>query len=513
MIIKRLTATVVIYPILLFCLNAWADPSNTLTKKSKEQIIRQEWHKKVSVAPAVHELNQVSKMPEQVLLTKGDDLPKEYQQKISLFAEGLKLSEVLKPIEEAVKANLVLGPGIEDKRISVSLKDIAISKALGNILFPLGYGFKHKEGNLVILAQETRAYHLLLPPLTQGFNELTSNESSVDSSSQSNTVVSNPNSNQQIKLGTKIVVSNESAAISFWEDIKDNLRSLLSPEGKFSINKPGGEVIVTDSPVSLLRVSAYFDDLNDRVTQQMEVDVKVVEVFLDKDSRFGVDWNALADHLKTFNSIGMATNFAAENFSSGSLLKISGNGSKPGSGVSESGVGVVIQALSKQGHVEIVSQPRVKILNNQVAVIQVGSTQSFIDQSSIQVTQTGTITTLSTSQVQEGVTMRLLGNMVGSDIYLSVAPVITTIDKIRSITSGNTTIEAPQTTTKSINTMVRLKEGEAVAIGGLITSTTRKNKEEAPVLSKIPLIGRLFQYTEDVQSKRELVIFITPRRG
>jgi len=272
-------------------------------------------------------------------------------------------------------------------------------------------------------------------------------------------------------------------------------------------------VIVTDSPVSLLRVSAYFDDLNDRVTQQMEVDVKVVEVFLDKDSRFGVDWNALADHLKTFNSIGMATNFAAENLSSGSLLKISGNGSKPGSGVSESGVGVVIQALSKQGHVEIVSQPRVKILNNQVAVIQVGSTQSFIDQSSIQVTQTGTITTLSTSQVQEGVTMRLLGNMVGSDIYLSVAPVITTIDKIRSITSGNTTIEAPQTTTKSINTMVRLKEGEAVAIGGLITSTTRKNKEEAPVLSKIPLIGRLFQYTEDVQSKRELVIFITPRRG
>ena len=194
-------------------------------------------------------------------------------------------------------------------------------------------------------------------------------------------------------------------------------------------------------------------------------------------------------------------------------MKISGNGSKDGSGVSKSGIGMVIDALANQGHIEIVSQPRVKILNNQVAVIQVGSTQSFVDNTTFEVTQTGTITSVSTSQVQEGVTMRLLGNIIGDEIYLSVAPVITTIDKIRTINSGNTTIEAPQTTTKSINTLVKVKEGESVAIGGLITSNHQKNKQEVPVVSRIPFLGRLFQYSEDIDSKKELVIFITPKRG
>jgi type II secretory pathway component GspD/PulD (secretin) len=211
--------------------------------------------------------------------------------------------------------------------------------------------------------------------------------------------------------------------------------------------------------------------------------------------------------------MGMMTNFATENFAGGSLFKFMGKGPKEGSGVSQGGISVVIDALSKQGRVEIVSQPRVKILNNQVAVIQVGSTQSFVNHSTTQVTQTGTVTSLSTSQVQEGVTMRLLGNIVGEEIYLSVAPVITTIDKIRTINSGNTVIEAPQTTTKSINTLVKVKEGESIAIGGLITSNQKKNKQDVPVVSKIPFLGRLFQYTEDSNYKRELVIFITPKRG
>ena len=109
--------------------------------------------------------------------------------------------------------------------------------------------------------------------------------------------------------------------------------------------------------------------------------------------------------------------------------------------------------------------------------------------------------------------MRLLGNIVGDEVYLSVAPVVTTIDNIRSITSGNTTIEAPQTTTKSINTLVKVKEGETVAIGGLITSYHQKAKQSVPVISRVPLLGKLFQYSENKSNKSELIIFITPKKG
>ncbi len=490
-----------------------------MTQEERVKLIQQEWNnqqnKNLSVKPSLPELSKEDKpWPK-----NGEETaPKKLLQKITLRAQDLPLTEILKPLAEAGGYHLILGPGVENKKLSVDLIDVTAVDVLNILLFPLGYGFKTQDGSLIILALETRIYRIVLPPVQQNFKDLTSNESSVESTNNTNNTVlsnasNNTNSGQQIKLGTKIIVSNESSEISLWDDVRENLKSLISTQGKFSINKSGGVVIVTDTPLSLVRIGQYFEDLNERVTQQIEVDVKVVEVSLNNENRFGVDWNALAKNLKTLNNLGMMTNFASENLTSGSFLRIAGNGSKPGSGVTDSGIRVAINALAKQGHVEIVSQPRVRILNNQVAVIQVGSTQSFVDNTTFEVTQTGTITSISTSQVQEGVTMRLLGNIVGGQIYLSVAPVVTTIDNIRSITSGNTTVEAPQTTTKSINTLVKVKEGETVAIGGLITSNHQKNKQGVPIISKVPLLGKLFQYTENINNRSELVVFITPNRG
>ena len=338
---------------------------------------------------------------------------------------------------------------------------------------------------------------------------MTSNESFVQSGdSQTHTGL-----NQQVKVGTKIVAGTHSTGISFWDDVLSNVKSLSSATAKISLNKPAGMVLVTDVPINLDAMRRYFEDLNTKISQQIEVDVKVVEVTLNDENHFGVDWNVLAGDLRTLNSFGWISNFASNNFTNGNSIKFNMDGSKPGSGVSANGFKLAIDALSKQGKVEVVSQPRVRILNNQVAVIQVGSTQSYVDRSTFETTQTGTVTSISTSQVQEGVTMRLLANIVGEDIYLSVTPVVTNIDHIRSITSGNTIIEAPQTTTKSINTLVKLKEGQTVAIGGLITTTKEHSKQGVPVISKVPFLGKLFQYSVDKNNKQELIVFITPRKG
>lgn len=426
-------------------------------------------------------------------------LPKALDQPVTLKVVDLPLSIALRPIGRAIRHNVILGPGVEDKKISIKVEGVSIEHALNALLYSSGYGFRVQNNDLVILARETRIFRIVLPPVTQQFNDLTSNESFVQ--------------NQQIRVGAKVVVQNTAEGISFWDDVRDNLKILLSAAGQFSINKPAGVVIVSDAPSSLERIGRYFEELNHRVSQQIEVDVKVVEVTLNRENRFGVDWNMLAQNLKTLNSMGLATNFASGNFTDGQFLTFNADGSRPGSGVTDSGLKVAIDALSKQGKVEVVSQPRVTILNNQVAIIQVGTTESFVDHTTLETTQTGTITSVSTSQVQEGVTMRLLGNIIGEQIYLSVTPVVTTIDQIRSIRSGTTLIEAPQTTTKSINTLVKLKEGQTVAIGGLTTSYKERSKQGVPVISKIPVLGKLFEYSQDRHDKTELVIFITPKRG
>ncbi len=489
-----------------------------LSNEEKAKIIQQEWNNQKNNSPPAKVLPEAVKKDTEIFREEEIPLPREFLKKITLKGEDLFLSEILKPLAQVAGCHVILGPGVEDKKISVDLTDTTVARALNTVLFPLSYGFQVKDSDLIILAMETRVYRVVLPPVIQNFDDLTSNESSVESLNNSNgTTLSatsnNANTGQQIKLGTKILVSNKSSNISFWDDIRENLNSLISSQGKFSINKPAGVVIVTDTPLSHQRISQYFEDLNRRVSQQIEVDVKVVEVSLNDENRFGIDWNTLVKNLKILNSLNLATNFVSENFTSGPLLTLTGQGPKSGSAISEKCIKFVIDALSKQGHVDIVSQPKVRFLNNQIAVIQVGSTQSFIDHTTFEVTQTGTISSVSTSQVQQGVTMRLLGNIVGDQIYLSVAPVVTTIDNIRSITSGNTTIEAPQTTTKSINTLVKVKEGETVAIGGLMTSYSQKDKQSVPVISKIPVLGKLFQYAANRSSKSELIIFITPKRG
>ncbi len=421
------------------------------------------------------------------------------QQVVTLHVMDLPLTSVLKPIAQSMGYDVLLGVNVEDKKVSIDVKDVSIDKVLSRLLYTLGYGYKIEDHQLIILAEQTKIFRVLLPPITQDFNDVTSNESFVESSDNS----SNSTQSQHVKLGTKIVVGSQLTALSFWDDVINNVKSLASSTAKISVNKPAGMVIVTDVPLRLESIRRYFKDLNKKVSVQIEVDVKVVEVTLNQENRFGVDWNVLIDDLKKFNSLGLSSNFASNHFTSGDFLKFYADGSK---------FKLAIDALAKQGKVEVVSQPRVRILNNQVAVIQVGSTQSFVDHSSIETTQTGTVTSISTSQVQEGVTMRLLGNIVGDDIYLSVTPVVTSIDNIRSITSGNTLIEAPQTTTKSINTMVKLKEGQTVAIGGLITTTKENSKQSVPILSKVPLLGKFFEYSQHKNNKTELIIFMTPRR-
>ena len=480
-----------------------------MSPQEKTEILQQEWSRqnKLLSAPV---LSPSSAQTGSKVIEQKENLPAEFSQSIALKAVDLPLSVLLKPISQATHHNIILGPGVEDRRLSIDVSNITIEHVLNTLLYSAGYGFRAKNNDLIILAQETRIFRIVLPPVNSQFNDVTSNESFVNSSS---TTGSNSESNTQIKVGTKVVVQNTAEPVSFWDDVHSNLKTLISPTGQFSVNKPAGAVIITDSPSYLERIGQYFEDLNRRVTQQIEVDVKVVEVTLNNDYKFGVDWNILAENLKTFNSIGMTTNFASGNFTQGQHLTFNADGPKPGSGTTEGGFRLALNALTKQGKVEVVSQPRVTILNNQAAIIQVGTTQSFIDHSSFETTQTGVITSVSTSQVQEGVTMRLLGNIVGDQIYLSVTPVVTTIDNIRTIKSENTVIEAPQTTTKSINTLVKLNEGQTVAIGGLITSYVSKNRESIPVISKIPVLGKLFQFDERSKKKTELVIFITPKRG
>ena len=118
------------------------------------------------------------------------------------------------------------------------------------------------------------------------------------------------------------------------------------------------------------------------------------------------------------------------------------------------------------------------------------------------------------NEVHGGVTLQIVGSIAGEDVFLGVTPVVTSIDDIRTITlGGGSRLEAPDTSIKTMTTQVRVKDGQTVAIGGLITRDKRKEQQGVPFLCRLPVLGRLFSYEVRRNRRTELVIFMTPHQG
>ena len=431
----------------------------------------------------------------------------ELMRKVSMTG-SFKLTEAIKSLADATGKGVVLGKGVEEADINVDLKDVTVLRALNTILYSHGYGFKVNGQDLVILAVESKVFRLALPPVEQQLDTLTSNESLTDSSGTSD------KRSSKVRVGTKVVVENTIQRLSYWEDAERNVKALLSPSGSVSLNRVGGVMLVTDNPVVLETVEGFIDELNRRVSRQILVNVKVIEVELSDENRLGIDWSALMERgdLKGFKGV---STMAAENLPAAGTFTLSGSVNKAGSGDTETGVKVLLRALDSYGKVEVVSQPRIAMLNNTVANIQVGATRSYVESSNIETTQSGgTIVSGSLGEVHGGVTLQIVGNMVGDEIFLNVTPVVSSVDDIRSIAlGGGSRLEAPETSMKSMNTMVRLKANETAVIGGLITKSRSKDHFGIPVLGRLPFLGRLFSYESEKHSRVELVVLITPKRG
>ncbi|MFH0754374.1 MAG: hypothetical protein V2A70_07400 [Candidatus Omnitrophota bacterium] len=429
-----------------------------------------------------------------------------------MLAGHLKLSEAVKSLAQANGLDVVMGAGVEDKLMSVNFKDISTDEALKRLLSSLGYGFKVQDGVVFVLARETRAFSLSLPPVTQTFTTITNNESS--NASTSKTVAGNASGEGHVRVGARVQVENASQGLSYWQDMEENIKSLMSSHGVVSFNRSAGMFLVTDTPVVLDQISTFVDTMNARAAQQIRVDVKVVEVTLSKEHQLGIDWGALAS-AGSLKAMGLTTNFASENMVSGNMMTFTARADKETSGDTSSGVKAVLKALESFGRVDMVSQPRLMMLNNSVASIQVGETKSYVESSDTQTTSSGgTLTSATLNEVHGGVTLQIIGSLVGEDIFLNVTPVVSTIDSIRTITlGGGSKLEAPETSIKTMSTQVRVKAGQTVAIGGLITQEGVTQRQGVPFLSRIPVLGKAFSYEVRRRARSELVIFMTPTKG
>jgi len=464
-----------------------------------------------------NELKETVTKEEKMEVASDLALPAELNRKVTLRGNALPLKVFLRTIGNATGYNVIATPDVEEKKVSVSLENIEVWRALKSLLYPLSYGFKVSKDDLIISTSETRVYDVAIPAVEQSFSDLTSNESfTLNQNGSGGSATSNNNTvSQDVRVGTKIMLENKSPVLSLWNDLENNIKMMVSPTGSFSLNRVSGNIIVTDMPGTLDRIGELVATINENLRKQENFEIQIIEVALNNQSEMGIDWSAVAKNIASLSNITSVTNFANAGFAGGQLFSLAATGPRSDSGKNSGGISLIIKALEQQGHIEVISRPNITVSNMIPCILQAGTNKTYISGSG-QIFNNNVVSTgVQTSQVSEGLTLRIVAKIgdKNKDTILNLSASVTTIDSINNITSGNVTIQTPQVSNKSITTNVGVKEGKSLIIGGLISTTNKNSNQGIPVLSRIPFFGGAFKYKAKTNNKSELVIVITPKKA
>lgn len=503
---------------------------NLVTKKSEKtdkENVKVIIPTKDMLPEAVVEKNQISNQPAILPAGKASispnhnngvndlELPTALNLKITLKGNELPLKIYFSTISQVTGYNIITTPEIDSQKTSINLENIEVWRALKSLLYKFGYGFKVSQEDLIITETETRIFNITMPAVDQSFKDETSNESyASNNNNNSGAATSQQNqSNQDVKVGTKIYYENSSPKLSLWTDLESNVKSMITPNiGSYSINKASGSIVVTDKPQILDKIDDLVSTINESLGRQQSFEIQIIEVTLNNDYETGIDWNAIATGIKGINNITASTNFTAQGFLSGQLLSLAATGPSTTSGTSKSGVSMLLKALDSMGSVNVVSRPSITVSNMFPCVIQEVTSIPYISGTGQTIGNNVTQSEVTTSQVSDGLTMRLEAKIEANKTVLNISAAVNTLDSMTTVPVGNgLSIQEPQVSTKSITTNVSVEPMKTLILGGLISSTRNNSTQGIPYLDKIPFLGNAFQYKAKSSQKTELVIIITPK--
>ncbi|WP_081946258.1 pilus (MSHA type) biogenesis protein MshL [Helicobacter jaachi] len=331
-------------------------------------------------------------------------------------------------------------------------------------------------------------------------------ESQAHKMAMSKATSNNPNIG---KSGTKIYSIDE---IDFWGELWQEIAGIAyapgdayQPESSkkskdIIINKAAGLLTITASPAQLRRVEAYIAHLNAKIQKQVLIDVHIFNVQHTNNQTYGIDWN--------------------EFYKLGNLMTLPPNANTQGNegfgiNIFSQGVSInrIIEFLQTYGKVHSISNPKVLTLNNQPAIISVGSVLRYSQNTTYQTTTQGTSIQNNAQafpSVFAGILLDVTPSIKDNKIILKINPSITKTKDI-AIENHTTALDTPPNlSTKQLSSLVQVKDGERIVLGGLIDKTEGQIRRKIPLLGDIPLIKYLFSYTKNIQETQEMVIVIAP---
>jgi MSHA type pilus biogenesis protein MshL len=448
---------------------------------------------------------QAPKTPPVVEAPKAPD---PLDRRVTLTAGGIPLNLLLSRLADYAGLRLVIDREVVTSLpVSVTFQDFPLREALKTALTPHGLFARVDGQSLVVYAFETRGWTISLPVVALSGTTSITNETggavgTTAQASDSTSTTASTAARSGVNLGARAEVTTRVASISTWTELESAVKAMASKDATVMINPALGLITVRDRPDRLGQVDAFLARLEAEAARQIAVEVRAFEVTLSDSDSYGIDWSRVWKSLVGNTALTLTGSFAAP-----LTLPIAVSLNEPG------GVGVFIRALSTQGNVKVLSQPSIRLLNGHPAVIQAGRVRAFVAEASQTLTgTTGTSTfSLKLGSVQDGVILPLTARIVRDEIVLNLAPILSQVREIRKVTSGTTSVEAPDVDNRALQTTVRLRNGETVVLGGLISSQERDERQGLPfALKHVPVLGWVFGSREKSTVRTELVLTLTP---
>jgi len=478
--------------------------------------------------------------------------------RLDLLVNNAQAREVFLAIVADTRYSMLMHPDVSGT-LSVTLRGVTVLEALEAIRDVYGYDFKIEGRRIVVYAPtlQTRVFTINYPnALRVGASDLRVSSGVSGTSgngSGSGTAAGTSNGAGNTASGaTSTNSQQESSRVTttsrtdYWTELTGAIKGILgSGAGRSVITSPqAGIMAVRGMPDELRQVSQFLKAAQIAVERQVMLEAKIVQVELRDGYQSGIDWSALRNSGRYTGVAGVVGGGTSNNvlvngvtnnvpgFPSGIAAALADTQALPaatgglfGLALATDGFQAVLGFLETRGDVQILSSPRIATMNNQKALLKVGADDFFVTNvSGGTAATTGTTTTAGTAPTMPTLTLTPFFSGValdvtpqiddGNNITLLVRPSVTSVTEItKQIDLGSVGIFKLPLASSSVNesdTMVRIQDGNIVAIGGLMQLESNRTASGMPGTSDVPLLSSLLGNKVHSGRKKELVVLIKP---
>ncbi|ACT48113.1 pilus (MSHA type) biogenesis protein MshL [Methylotenera mobilis] len=518
----------------------------TLNTIKDELTVGAETKSTKSVTPV--EINDALLPPLKIEIPKAT--AKKLEQRFDLVINNAPANQVLMGIVGGTRYSMLVHPDIKGD-ISVNLKDVTVFEALDALRELYGYEYKI-DGSRIFIEQQsmqTRVFQVnYIVGQRKGASDIRVTSGSISGGSQnnqqganstgatsqvSNNISGGANNNRTFTSSSINTTSNN----DFWRDLTESLNGIVGNENgrRVIVNLQSGVIVVRAMPNEIRNVESFLNLMQVSIERQVILEAKILNVQLNDQSQSGVNWSV-------FGRSGSNTGIVG-NINANTRLSSSGNGNLVSGDLTASTGTVLSNAattalggplfaialqganfstllsfLETQGDVQVLSSPRISSINNQKAVLKVGTDEFFVTGISSNTTASvGATTTVPEVILQpffSGITLDVTPQIDKDDnIILHMHPSISQVSTVnKQVTLGGTAgqINLPLASSNISETdsIVRTRDGRVIVIGGLMTESASSTKSKVPGLGDVKGVGAAFRQQSASKTKTELVILL-----